>query len=76
MQRDSSLLLANVAFEGRMEAQAVVEAGALTNLITALESPQPEVRLYSAWAIMNVCGHYPPSRCLLMDLDIITKLLP
>ncbi|KAK3891684.1 hypothetical protein Pcinc_004435 [Petrolisthes cinctipes] len=76
LQRDAGMILANIAFEGEKEGQAVVSAGALHNLITNLESPQPEVQKFSAWALMNICGRTQASRKLLLDLNVIPKLLP
>lgn len=70
------MILANIAYKGVKESQAVVAAGCLKNLINILDSKETQVRLYATWTLMNLSGILPTTRSLMLDLDVVPKLLP
>lgn len=70
------MILSNIVYKGVKESQAVLAAGSLKSLIAILDSTEPQVRLYAAWTLMNLSGILPTTRSLMLDLDVIPKLLP
>lgn len=70
------MILANIAYKGEKESQAVLAAGSLKRLVSILDSTESQVRLYAAWTLMNISGILQDSRSLMLDLDVVPKLLP